>query len=81
MTEEIEIQLIKKMKKNDTAIRSSINEMRARYANQYVAVDDGKVLLHDASRENLIKLLEKSKKDLRTVLIEYIPEKGTVVLY
>ena len=81
MAMEIEMQLIKKMEKNDRAVRSNINELRKKYANQYIAVDNGKIISHDTSLENLRKLLEKNEKDLQTVLIEYIPEKGTVVLY
>ncbi len=69
------------MAKNDKAIRTNISIIRKKYANQYVAVDNGKVILHNENLIGLKKLLEKSKKDIQTVLIEYIPEKGTIVLY
>ena len=81
MAKETEIQLIRRMDKNDKAIRANMTNIRKNYPNQYIAVDGGKVILHNANLDALRKMLEKSKKNLKTVLIEYIPEEGITVLY
>ena len=81
MAKETEIQLIRKMDKNDKAIRVNIANIRKKYPNQYIAVDGGKVILHNENLDTLRKMLEKSKQNLKTVLIEYIPEEGITVLY
>jgi len=48
---EEEIQLIKRMKENNKAIRKDFEHIRELYADQYIAVDEGKILGHAANLE------------------------------
>jgi hypothetical protein len=76
-----EIQLIKQFAKNDRAVRDNLESIRKRYPDQYIAVDNGKVIFHSNSLVDLKKQLEDSKINLVTVLIQYMPKTGVVILY
>ena len=81
MAKRNEIQLIKQLDRNDKAVRDNFESMRKQYANKYVAVDKGKIILSDSSLENLKKRLQEKRIAILTVLIQYIPAKGVVILY
>ncbi len=76
-----EVQLIKRMKENDRFVRADFEHIRKLYANQYIAVDAGKVIGHATTMELLKKHLEAKKANLMPILIEYIPQKGQVILF
>lgn len=78
---EEEVQLIKKMRENDRAIRDNFAKLRKEHPDQYVAVDNGIVLASADNLQLLKKQIEEKKLKLATLLIEYIPKKGVVVLY
>ena len=78
---EEELLLIKKMAKNDKVLRDTYKMLQKVYGNEYVAIDNGKVILHDHTFDALIKALESSGKDFTTTLVQFIPEKGVEVLF
>ena len=76
-----ELELMEKMEKNDKFIREDYRKLQEEYKNEFVAVDNGKVLDHDSDMNNLITKLKSRKKDLTLVLIHFIPEKGIKILF
>ena len=76
-----ELQLIEKMNENDKLVRKNYGKLQEKYKNEFIAIKDGKVIDHDASIEKLIDRLKTTEKDLTTILVHFIPEKDTVILY
>ncbi|MDE1857428.1 MAG: hypothetical protein KGH98_05140 [Candidatus Micrarchaeota archaeon] len=81
MQESGELQLIRKMEKNDRIIRSHYERLRQNYGNQYVAIDNGKVVGHNSTLSGLMAALKAKNTELTTVLVQFIPRKGTDILY
>ena len=78
---ETELQLIEKMEKSNKLVSKRYEEFQRKYGNEFVALDNGELLAHNQNLDVLKKYLERKKKELNTVLIEYIPEKGVAILY
>lgn len=54
---------------------SNMNTLRLKYANKYVALDNGAVLASgDSPDEVFRKLRRKRIKDISTIAIEFVPE-------
>ncbi|MDE1833620.1 MAG: hypothetical protein KGH58_04345 [Candidatus Micrarchaeota archaeon] len=78
---EMELQLIKNLEKSNKLINHKYADLQRRYGDQFIALDNGKVIAHDQKVEALRKSLEDKGLALATVIIEYIPKKGVMVLY
>lgn len=76
-----ELQLIINMEKNDTFARKKYAELQMRYANEYVAIDKGKVIAHDEKIKALGDTLNSKGIELTTVLVQFIPKKGVEILF
>ena len=76
-----ELQLITSMEKNDTFARKKYAELQKRYANEYVAIDKGKVIAHDEKIKTLSETLSSKGVELTTVLVQFIPKKGVEILF
>lgn len=78
---EQELQLIMEMRKNGDVIRNKYNALQKDYPNKFVALYEGKVIDSDTDPKALNSRLEKEAKDPTLVLVQFIPEKGTEILY
>lgn len=76
-----ELELIDKMGKNDDLIREDFRKLQETYGNEFIAIEDGKILEHDFDMKNLMNKLKSMKKDLTLILIQFIPEKGLEILF
>lgn len=76
-----ELQLITSMEKNDAFARKNYAELQKRYANEYVAIDKGKIIGHDSKLKALSDLLNSKGIELTTVLVQFIPRKGVDILF
>ncbi len=56
-------------------------ELQNRYGDQFVAINNGRIIGHNQKLETLKQYLNERKIGLASVMIEYIPKKGIVVLY
>ena len=77
----MELQLIKNLERSNKLVNQRYADLQRRYGDQFIALDNGRVIAHDTKLESLRKYLEDGGKALATVIIEYIPKKGVVVLY
>jgi hypothetical protein len=71
-----ELQLITSMEKNDAFARKRYTELQKRYANEYVAIDNGRVIAHSKSIKALSEILSSKGVELTTVLVQFIPKMG-----
>ncbi len=78
---EQELQLIKEMRKNGDVIRNQYGMLQNDYPNKFIALYEGKVIDSDKDPKALNVRLGKEVKEPTLVLIQFIPEKGTEILY
>jgi hypothetical protein len=65
----------KRFDKNVEWFQSHYEELKKRYKNEYVAVDNEKVLGHDSDLERLIEKMRRKYGDLGAFVIEYLTDK------
>ena len=75
-----ELQMITKMETNVKWFNLHYTEIRERYENKFIAIKDDHIIAEDDNVENLIENIEKQGEDPGLTLIEFIPEKGTVLI-
>ena len=73
--------MIIKMDKNAKVVRERFDALKARYPDQYVAIDKGKVIAHGETLKELGDILDKKKANLTTTLVQFIPRKGVEILF
>lgn len=76
----MEVRLLEQMEKNDYFLRSNYSDLRAKYADEFVAIEGGKIIGASASIEKLKEDLRKSKINLAAIIIQFIPRKGLELL-
>jgi len=76
-----ELQLITHMEENDTFIRKKYTELQKLYANEYVAIDNGRVIAHSKNAKTLSDILKFNDVELATVLVQFIPKKGSEIVF
>jgi hypothetical protein len=62
-------------------ISSNFRKLQEQFADQYIAIEDNKVLANSSSFDKLTKELLSKNKQLNNVIIEFVPRKGIIVLY
>jgi ABC-type hemin transport system substrate-binding protein len=68
-------QKMERSAKNKLWAMSNMDKLRSKYANKYVALDNGSVLAFGDSPDEVFKELRKKKiKDISTIAIEFVPE-------
>jgi len=61
---------------------SNMHKLRSKYANRYVALDDGNVLAFGDSPDEVFRELRKKRiKDISIIAIEFVPERSLVWLH
>jgi ABC-type enterochelin transport system ATPase subunit len=61
---------------------SNLHKLRSKYADRYVAVDDGNVLAFGDSPDEVFRELRKKRiKDISIIAIEFVPERSLVWLH
>ena len=75
------MQMIIDMEKNAKIIRDGYKNLQKKYPNRFVALEHGKVIDSDTNIQNLKTKIDGKVTDLRLVLIQFIPEEGTDILF
>jgi len=76
-----ELQLITRMEENDAFVRKKYTELQKWYPDEYIAVDNGKVIAHSKNVKTLNGALKSNNVELTTVLMQFIPKKGVEVVF
>jgi ABC-type phosphate/phosphonate transport system ATPase subunit len=77
---EQELQMITKMENNVQWFNLHYTSIREKYENKFIAIKDNRIIADADKVETLIKNIEKQGEDPGLTLIEFIPEKGTVLI-
>jgi len=65
----------KRFDKNVEWFQSHYEDLKKQYKNEYVAIDNKKVLGHDADIERLIEKMRRKYGDLGAFVVEYLTDK------
>jgi len=76
-----ELQLITRMEENEAFIRKKYTELQKLYPDEYVAVNNGKVIAHSKNAKSLSGVLKSNGVELATVLVRFIPKKGVEIMF
>jgi len=76
-----ELQLITRMEENDAFVRKKYTELQKLYPDEYIAVDNGKVITHSKNAKTLSGVLKSNGVELTTVLVQFIPKKGVEIVF
>jgi hypothetical protein len=67
--------------KNNNYMAEHYKELQEKHGGKVVAVSNGKFLYSAEFTKKLLQRLKTDKVDLSTVLVEYVPEPGVVILF
>lgn len=76
-----ELWLIEQMEKSDRVVRNSYKSLQKKYPNEYIALDSGKVIVHNRNLKTLIAQIQKKNIDIRCLLVQYITKLGESVYF
>jgi len=76
-----ELQLITRMEENEAFIRKKYSELQNLYPDEYVAVDNGRVIAHSKNAKSLSSTLKSNGVELTTVLVQFIPKRGVEIVF
>lgn len=76
--EEEVLNQLSEFQKSSDWFSKHIKELRGKYGDNYVAIKDGKFLLSHEDFDELCKILEKRRIDLKDVLIQFIPSDDVI---
>ena len=76
-----ELQLITRMEENEAFIRKKYTELQKLYPDEYVAVDNGRVIAHSKNAKILTGILKSNNVELTTVLVQFIPKRGVEIVF
>jgi len=72
---------LREFEKNMKWFQSNYEKLRESYAGEYVAVNNGEVVIHDKDARALIKRLRKQYEDIGAFVIEFVSkEKFELIL-
>jgi hypothetical protein len=75
------LELIEKMRENSRPVREEFEKLQKAYGNEFVAIENGKVIDHDRDMRSLANRLKSDNRDITLILIQFVPEMGTEILY
>jgi len=76
-----ELQLITRMEENEAFIRKKYSELQNLYPDEYIAVDNSKVIAHSKNVKTLSGVLKSNGVELTTVLVQFIPKSGVEIVF
>lgn len=75
-----ELKSLARIESDGKWLQSHLDEIRAKFVNQFVAVRNRQVIAHDNDPEVLIKSIKSEKEEPNEVLIEFIHKKDLKIL-
>ena len=81
MIEQELIQEFNELEVDSNFISEKSLEFSQKYARKFVAIKDKKIIAIGDNFENVLNDIKKKGIDPSRVLIEYIPDKGEIILY
>ncbi len=80
MPEEI-LNEFKALEAGSAFISKNFKNLQKQYPNRFIAVEDSHMIAEAPSFEEISERLKEKNKELNKVIIEFIPQKGEIILY
>lgn len=71
---------IERARQNRLWLTNSVDKLRERFANLYIAVDQGEVIGHHKDMKALVSILREKYENITFIAIEYVPEKEYIIV-
>jgi len=75
-----ELECAAKMKENNEWLQEKYEKLQEKYANKFIAIDNKEVVAIGNRPEELINRLKERNIGIESLLIEFIPEKGLILI-
>ena len=75
-----EMQVLQQLEIDNNWFRNHYTDLQSKYKNQFIAVKDKSIIEHANSLEELLSKLSKRGIDASNILIEFILEKGKILI-
>ena len=75
-----EVQLITETQNENQWLQSHYEEIQKRYPNKFVAIANKKIIAAGEKMEAVAKSVKEMGKDPAMILIEFIPERGLILI-
>lgn len=80
ISEKEELKKIAEMERSSQWLESIRDEIKEKYVGKFIAVKDKKIVANDKNFQRLIKTLEASGEDLKSIFIEFVPSKDLMLI-
>ncbi|MBM3303724.1 MAG: hypothetical protein FJY76_01395 [Candidatus Aenigmarchaeota archaeon] len=74
------ITMLQKAEKDNGWLQRNFERVREEHPNKFIAIDDEKVIAEGSGSSEVIEKVEKMGKNPSNMLIEFIPEKGLILI-
>ena len=75
-----EMTMLETAEKDNEWMQKNFERIQKGYPNKFVAISERHVIAGGSNSEDVIKEVERQGRDPATTLIEFIPEKGLVLI-
>lgn len=75
-----ELQMLTEMGTDNEWLQENYNEIQEEHEKQFVAISEKKVIASDKNIDKVVEKVKKIGKDPAFILIEFIPEKGVILI-
>ncbi len=75
-----EMQVLQQLEIDNSWFRKNYTDLQIRYKNEFIAVKDRSIIEHANNLEELLSKLSKRGIDASNTLIEFILEKGKILI-
>jgi len=75
-----ELQFMTEVQNDSQWLEDNYNKIQEKYPNKFVAIASQKIIASGDKVENVIKAVKETGRNPAMVLIEFIPEKGLILI-
>jgi len=75
-----EMAMLQTAEKDNDWLTRNFKKIQQEHPNKFIAISEGHIIAEGGDSEDVINEVEKKGRDSATVLIEFIPEKGLLLI-
>ena len=75
-----ELQMLERAYIDNEWFQKNYEKLKADFKNEFVAVKDKQIIVHNKKFDAVIKILEEKGEDPAIILIEFVTEKGIEII-
>ena len=75
-----EMAMLEAAEKDNAWLQEHFEEIQKDYPNEFIAISEGNVIADGKNSEDVVSEVKRKGKDPATVLIEFIPQRGLILI-